>query len=63
MLETKHVNSRYGQRTFDYVGPRLWNALPVNIRSEEDGEKFKSMVKTLLFDRTEDLKKRAFKYN
>ena len=63
MLEIKHVKSRYGKRTFDYTGPRLWNALPVHIRSEEDVEKFKGMVKTLLFDGTEDLKKRAFKYN
>ena len=63
MLETKHANSKYGQRTFDYVGPRLWNALPVHIRSEEDVEKFKGLLKTLLFDGTDDLKKCAFKYN
>ena len=63
MLETKHVNSKHGQRTFDYVGPRLWNALPVHIRSEEDVGKFKGLLKTLLFDGTEDLKKHAFKYN
>ena len=42
---------------------QLWNALPVHIRSEEDVGKFKGLLKTLLFNETEDLKKRAFKYN
>ena len=63
LLETKHVKSKYGQRTFDYAAPRLWNALPVEIRSEEDVDKYKKMVKTLLFNGTEELKAKAFKYN
>ena len=29
LLETKKVNTRYGKRTFDYVGPKFWDALPV----------------------------------
>ena len=63
MLETKPAVTKYGRRTFDYVAPRLWNALPLNIRCEEDTDTFKKSVKTLLFNGTEELKKRAFKYN
>ena len=63
MLETKPAVTEYGRRTFDYVAPRLWNALPPEIRSEEDTDSFKKSVKTLLFNGTEELKKIAFKYN
>ena len=62
MLEPKHAKTKYGQRTFDYAAPRLWNALPVEIRSEEDVVKFKGMIKTLLFNGTDELKTKAFKY-
>ena len=63
MLETKNAKTKYGKRTFSYAGPRLWNALPLQIRTEENIESFKSKVKTLLFEGTEDLKKRANMYN
>ena len=63
MLETKPAATKYGQRTFDYVAPRLWNALPPHIRCEENTDIFKRSVKTMLFDGTEALKNRAFKYN
>ena len=62
MLEVKHVKTNYGRRTFDYVGPRLWNALPLDIRTEEKVENFKKKVKTMLFNGTEVLKARAWKY-
>ena len=62
MLEVKHVNTKYGRRTFDYVGPRLWNALPLDVRSKENIEQFKKRVKTILFDGTEELTSRAWKY-
>ena len=62
MLEVKHVKTNYGRRTFDYVGPRLWNALPLDIRTEEKVENFKKKVKTMLFNGTEELKARAWKY-
>ena len=29
LLETKRVNTKYGRHTFDYAGPKLWNALPL----------------------------------
>ena len=63
MLETKRVRTKYGRRTFGFVGPKLWNALPLHIRIEENIDRFKTQVKTLLFDGTEDFKKRAFMYN
>ena len=54
----------YGRRTFDYNGSRLWNALPVHVRAEEDVERFKKFVKRILFDGgREELSKKAFKYN
>ena len=62
MLETPNFNTVYGKRLFVYNGSRLWNALPVHVRTEEDIEKYKKMVKTILFDGHEELKKKAFKY-
>ena len=41
LLETKAVNTKYGKRTFSYTGPKLWNALPLDIREENNIEKFK----------------------
>ena len=52
MLKTRGTNSKYGKRTFTYTGPKLWNALPVNIREECNIEKFRQKVKTLLFKGT-----------
>ena len=61
-LETPTFKTKYGKRLFEYNGSRLWNALPIELRKEEDIEKFKKGVKTLLFDGVSELKKRAFKY-
>ena len=63
LLETKVVKTKYGRRTFDYAGPRLWNALPVDVRTIECIESFKKKLKSILFVDTEGLKKRAFCYN
>ena len=63
ILETKSVKTKYGKRTFDYVGPRLWNALPLHIKMAENVDAFKGQVKTLLFEGTEEFKNRAYKYN
>ena len=62
LLETIAVKTKHGERTFDYAGPRLWNALPLNIRVEEKIESFKTKVKTHLFTGTDEFKGRAFKY-
>ena len=62
LLQTPNFKTAYGKRIFAYNGTRLWNALPVTVRSEEDVYKFKKTLKTLLFDGHEELKKKAFKY-
>jgi hypothetical protein len=62
MLQTPHFKTTYGKRLFEYNGSRLWNALPVNVRVEEDTKKYKQMVKTILFEGSGELKRKAFKY-
>ena len=44
MLETRGANTKYGKQTFTYTGSKLWNALPLNIKEEENIEKFKQKV-------------------
>ena len=63
MLETPNFKTKYGKRIFAFNASRLWNVLPIHMRREEDIEKFKKMLKTLLFDGHDELKRRAFKYN
>ena len=41
LLETPNFNTKFGKRLFEYNGTRLWNALPCNVRNEEDIEVFK----------------------
>ena len=62
LLEPKNAKTKHGKRTFDYAGPRLWNALPLHVRTEENIEKFKKSVKTILFDDIDSFKKKAYKY-
>jgi exonuclease III len=62
LLETPNYKTKHGKRLFDYNGSRLWNALPYELRMEEDVVLFKKGLKTLLFDGCDDLKNRAFKY-
>ena len=63
LLETRKVQTKYGKRTFEYAGPRLWNALPLEVRTEEKRECFKKRIKTMLFKDTEGFKRKAFQYN
>ena len=62
MLDTPNFNTVYGKRVFEYNATRLWNALPMNVRIEEDIDKFKKTIKTILFEGNDSLKKKAFKY-
>ena len=62
MLQTPNFKTVYGTRLFEYNGSRLWNALPLALRAEEDIEKFKSTLKTILFEGNPQLKQKAFKY-
>ena len=63
ILETLNFRTAYGKRLFVYNGSRLWNALPVNVRAEEDIDNYKKMVKTILFNGYEELKRNAYKYD
>ena len=62
LLNTPTFKTKYGKRIFEYNGSRLWNALSFQLRMEEDIVLFKKNLKTLLFDGTDELKKRAFQY-
>lgn len=39
----------FGDRAFQYAAPRLWNVLPIDIKSARTYELFKSHLKTYLF--------------
>ena len=60
MLETKAVNTKYGKRTSSDIGPKLWNAFSLDIKEENNIEKFKQKVKTLLFEGTVKFLEHAF---
>ena len=62
LLHTPNFKTSYGKRVFSYNGSRLWNALPASVRAEEDVDKFKTSIKTILFEGCSELKKKAFKY-
>ena len=42
--------STYGDRAFSVVAPKLWNGLPVHVKSSKTLEEFKNKLKTHLFD-------------
>uniref|UniRef100_A0A669BFN4 Reverse transcriptase domain-containing protein n=1 Tax=Oreochromis niloticus TaxID=8128 RepID=A0A669BFN4_ORENI len=47
MLSIPRTNLKSrGDRSFSVAGPRLWNSLPLNIRSAQTLEQFKSLLKT-----------------
>ena len=39
----------FGQRSFNYIGPKLWNSLPSPIRNINNRQKFKSEIKSFLY--------------
>ena len=50
ILKTITAKTKYGKRKFEYYGPRLWNRLSYQMRTEKNIEVFKKKLKTLLFD-------------
>ena len=60
LLQTPNFKTAYGKRVFAYHASRLWNALPMKVRAEENIEVFKKSVKTILFDGADELKRKAF---
>ena len=49
LVVTKTKTKLYGDRSFAASAPKLWNALPVEIKNSELLDIFKSKVKTHLF--------------
>ena len=49
-LEQYRYKGAFGNRCFARIAPKVWNLLPQVIRGEKDIEKFKSLLKTFLFD-------------
>ena len=49
LLNIPSYNSSFGERSFSVAGPRLWNSLPLEIRSITDSVSFKQNLKTHLF--------------
>ena len=42
-------SSSWGKRSFSYLAPRLWNALPIEMRITTNIERFKSSLNQFLF--------------
>ena len=49
ILLVPRVKTAYGDRAFSVAAPRLWNALPANLRKSETINYFKAHLKHLLF--------------
>ena len=50
LLKVPNVNTgTYGQRTFSYCAPKLWNGLPKSLKESETVTIFKKKLKTFLF--------------
>ena len=48
-LQVPRHNSDYGARRFGVAAPRLWNSLPMTLKSAESLLSFKRLLKTHLF--------------
>ena len=47
-LVEPRTRTKYGDKSFTRVGPKLWNLLPITIRQEPVTPKFKKKLKTFL---------------
>ena len=48
----KKAKTKYGFRSFDYVGLKMWNGLHLELRCIENMELFKKKIKTMLLHDT-----------
>ena len=56
LLQVNEPNSvKYGERAFIYCAPKLWNALPSDMRSCHSLAIFKKKLKTVLFKKAFNL--------
>ena len=49
-LMIPNINSRFGQRSFSFIGPKVFNNLPLHIITAENTTVFKKRLKTFLFE-------------
>ena len=54
-LTEPRVLSQYGERSFEKVGPKLWNELPLDIKTHDSIDSFKIALKTYLFKEAFDV--------
>ena len=50
-----YPNLREGRRAFCFYGPRIWNALPYDIRECSTKDSFKKQLKTYLWNHFDEL--------
>ena len=46
--------SAFGDRSFEKVGPKLWNELPIEMKTLSSIDLFKAALKTFLFKKAFD---------
>ena len=49
LVEVGYKLTRYGSRSFSVASAKLWNALPLDIRTSDNLMQFKRKLKTHLF--------------
>ena len=49
LLHIPRANSKKGEASFDFCGPKTWNSLPAHLRRCQSVELFKRNLKTYLF--------------
>ena len=50
-LDVPNTQSRFGNRAFSVIGPRIFNSLPASIRESPNVVLFKKSLKTYLFSK------------
>ena len=45
----RHNQSKFGERRFSYAGPAAWNSLPHSIKLTIDTDRFKRLLKRLIY--------------
>ena len=55
LLYVNYMDTVSGRRAFSYASPRLWNHLSEDVRLQDNTEKFKKMIKTVLFRNTNNI--------
>ena len=54
-LAEPRIYSQYGERSFQRAGPKLWNGLPLDLKTCSSLESFKVALKTFLFKQAFDV--------